>query len=1130
MRFLAVSVAIVLPAVLGARACLRRSNMIALAVEWTHASHKTVMTCCGVVPYDARMRSAMLPSSLLGSWIFVSGIWDVPDGALNVYGQLRHPFGAGACAIAAGCVLYGLISLGTGARLLRLWRNKRLSNTDEDLFFKRWAFREFSGLLLAYFVTHVPAMVLTLKHISAGFSAAPVLYIMAWVMGPFYVLLPTIFAAMAAFNLHRRVLQQHGSAEPDGIRGEAIKALDGRWRVDGRDARGVQVTETIRIRCRAVLTESGRTYTVVDGEQDDAGDAEPFQLMHGQLIEDEGEFRVQFEQCYSTKHLDVETGGSAQSMRDGSDDSTTLWSATLTTGHASDSRPRMNGWWSGQFKQSDFSNRFHATKLASSQAGAANDQSFAKNDSAETDTTVRLSEGEYAQALASQLSEMQKCEPHTAAVLPLISQFRQGCWWAMPVQMAEQVAIASILFGSGHHARQVVCVSVLVAALVLACFNRPYVSLVANCTSIAGRLSNLAFILLGALLDHGVIVENVGYYLFWSNTALTCLMFFASLGPMRLVSSCRKRCQQLRRNTAETKLVFAEELELAMNDQALLEWWSSRSSSEGEPLARFHQPITSCCPQPTSDLGLHNLEMLDLRELGVLPSHTKRSLAVLLAQARCPHLLVLKAHLVDAQPSTTLDVTTEGRQALLQNQQLGPEDMLIVAGWLRARVPATKLTKLDLSHNFAFGKETAQLAKDGDTVPGVVHAVDSEQLGWTHLAAALQGSCVSSLTLRGTGMGAGGQRTLGTALLDGLRMLERLDLAENPLRVHRSDSTLQAFSGLCHSLVGSAVRELSVARCGLDAAALDFLAHVSVDADGAVSTQAPRWSLANSPVRSLRSLDLSGNQITDSQPFVPSALEGYEQPPGELSARPVAVLLDTDVSGLESLCAAASKAQQLTRLDLGGCCLGAKALKVLRTKLDWPNALRTLCLSDNPGLVGRQDPHGQVLKPDAHAAGWAGFCEVLGKSQIAELQLRRVGMGPKGLETLALLLPQPPFNAALTSLDISENFLFGSKPLHDQVPDGPRKQLPDQEQGGWRRLCAALPETCVGELVVQEIGLGRQGADILAATMAAAAANAEQPGGKPLRLRNVDLRRNEALSVGYLAQFEDPEKNLLVRH
>ena len=124
----------------------------------------------------------------------------------------------------------------------------------------------------------------------------------------------------------------------------------------------------------------------------------------------------------------------------------------------------------------------------------------------------------------------------------------------------------------------------------------------------------------------------------------------------------------------------------------------------------------------------------------------------------------------------------------------------------------------------------------------------------------------------------------------------------------------------------------------------------------------------------------------------------------------------------------------------------------------------------------------------------------------------------------------PPFNAALTSLDISENFLFGSKPLHDQVPDGPRKQLPDQEQGGWRRLCAALPETCVSELVVQEIGLGRQGADILAATMAAAAANAEQPGGKPLRLRNVDLRRNETLSVGYLAQFEDPEKNLLVRH
>ena len=33
--------------------------------------------------------------------------------------------------------MYALISLGTGSSLLRLWREKRLRNMDEDSFFKR---------------------------------------------------------------------------------------------------------------------------------------------------------------------------------------------------------------------------------------------------------------------------------------------------------------------------------------------------------------------------------------------------------------------------------------------------------------------------------------------------------------------------------------------------------------------------------------------------------------------------------------------------------------------------------------------------------------------------------------------------------------------------------------------------------------------------------------------------------------------------------------------------------------------------------------------------------------------------------------------------------------------------------
>ena len=144
-------------------------------------------------------------------------------------------------------------------------------------------------------------------------------------------------------------------------------------------------------------------------------------------------------------------------------------------------------------------------------------------------------------------------------------------------------------------------------------------------------------------------------------------------------------------------------------------------------------------------------------------------------------------------------------------------------------------------------------------------------------------------------------------------------------------------------------------------------------------------------------------------------------------------------------------------------------------------------------------------------------------------------MGPACLGTLAGLLPctrpdPTPLSSSLTTLDLSENFLFGSEPLNARVDGtGPRRQTPDKDQTGWKRLCSTIPLAMVNNLIVQRVGCGTKGAAVLATAMRKASAQAEAT-GQPLRLRCVDLKRNEALPMGHLEQWNDPTKALVVRH
>ena len=369
-------------------------------------------------------------------------------------------------------------------------------------------------------------------------------------------------------------------------------------------------------------------------------------------------------------------------------------------------------------------------------------------------------------------------------------------------------------------------------------------------------------------------------------------------------------------------------------------------------------------------------------------------------------------------------------------------------------------------------------------------------------------------------------------------------MSENYLRDDRGNGkgsiSLKAFSAFCHALVGTSIRQLKLAHCGIDAAALGFLPEPPVDPSGVKSTKnlstttGARYPLLNSPIVQLRSLNLCGNPLTNSEPFFSTALENYA--PRDLrypsSNVKTELKLDRDLVALQRVCHAISKSRLLTRLELSDCGLGEKALEALTNELAWPDSsIRVLNLNDNPGLVGA---HKHVQQADANVHGWAKFCTVLTSSRLGELQLRQVGMGPRALSKLANKLKCEGANPtqlsrSLTALDISDNCLFGFEPVKSEIAVFQLQQAPDQDPSGWKDLCHAIPLAMINTLLVQNVGCGKQGADILASAISVASKRAEDT-GQPLRLQCIDLKRNEALPAGHLEPWNDPDKYLVVRH
>jgi hypothetical protein len=152
-------------------------------------------------------------------------------------------------------------------------------------------------------------------------------------------------------------------------------------------------------------------------------------------------------------------------------------------------------------------------------------------------------------------------------------------------------------------------------------------------------------------------------------------------------------------------------------------------------------------------------------------------------------------------------------------------------------------------------------------------------------------------------------------------------------------------------------------------------------------------------------------------------------------------------------------------------------------------------VSDNMLFGAQQGLHGSlhdamVHDVDSDPRGWEALCDAIKRSSVENLRASNVGCGPLGLKTLA-----QSFDPELTTLDISDNFLFGHslrkktigvfkvvvdtvKLVDDIAEEG------DSATDAWESFCrdGLAPSKCTA-LNVSRCGLGPSATSSLAACM-----------------------------------------------
>ena len=98
--------------------------------------------------------------------------------------------------------------------------------------------------------------------------------------------------------------------------------------------------------------------------------------------------------------------------------------------------------------------------------------------------------------------------------------------------------------------------------------------------------------------------------------------------------------------------------------------------------------------------------------------------------------------------------------------------------------------------------------------------------------------------------------------------------------------------------------------------------------------------------------------------------------------------------------------------------------------------------------------------------------EALKACAMEHLDISGVELGPAGLTLLsAMLAPGTLFSAAMKSLNLSANKLFGQR-SRDNDDRPPYVHDVDKDQTGWRAICQAFKGTSIETLVIVDVGGG----------------------------------------------------------
>jgi Ran GTPase-activating protein (RanGAP) involved in mRNA processing and transport len=317
-------------------------------------------------------------------------------------------------------------------------------------------------------------------------------------------------------------------------------------------------------------------------------------------------------------------------------------------------------------------------------------------------------------------------------------------------------------------------------------------------------------------------------------------------------------------------------------------------------------------------------------------------------------------------------------------QDLKPFDMKILAADIEFTPFRDAIRLLNVSANKCFGaNEYGKHASPDET--------EYNEEGWTAICDALKGTQIKTLVLSDIGLTPAGL-TIFLNAMSAIAAIDDITLDGNPITgakwnqnlngsfggYEKHDVQMDGFIAICESLKGSSVSKLSLAKCGLGPDAVSTLA-------SAMSDIATALSLVNLLDNKISSDDINALQLAAPR------LSGLVFSSG-------VVLVD--------------KNTPVEKLDLSNCKLVPADMNILANTLaegtPFSAALSQVNFSNNFFLGGRPansreeyNKYGNNLPPDLYLDEFRALLQGMQHCNIEKLQLVNVGMGPKGVSTLA---------------------------------------------------------------------------------------------------------------------------------